>query len=91
VLLDGPRLLDLAGTTVAVIRRQPEGGGWPDQIAGAGVVVFGGTHVPTVDTVDGVLYINPGSPSLAQELTVGVLELGADGPTARIVPFERPG
>ncbi len=32
-----------------------------DARAGIDVIVFGHSHVPKIDTVDGVLYLNPGS------------------------------
>jgi putative phosphoesterase len=32
-----------------------------DALAGVDVVVSGHSHVPKIDTVDGVLYVNPGS------------------------------
>ena len=52
-------------------------------------VVFGHTHYPMVETHRGILFVNPGSPTLPMMVrklgTVGVLELTADGPRAEIV------
>ena len=52
-------------------------------------VVFGHTHFPMVETHRGIVFVNPGSPTLPKMLrklgTVGILELTAEGPTARIV------
>ena len=52
-------------------------------------VVFGHTHFPMVETNRGILFVNPGSPTLPKMVrklgTVGIMELTADGPTARIV------
>ena len=39
------------------------------------VVVFGGSHVPCLASAGGVLFVNPGSPSLAKSLSLGLLEV----------------
>ena len=39
------------------------------------VAVFGGTHVSFVGAVDGILFVNPGSPSLARERTLAILTI----------------
>lgn len=53
------------------------------------VVVFGYTHQALVEMHDGVLLINPGSPSLVGQQvrlgTVAILELSADSKEARII------
>ncbi len=53
------------------------------------VVVFGDTHDAMAEEVEGVLLVNPGSPSSTvhkRELgTVGILELGPQGKKARII------
>ena len=53
------------------------------------IVVFGYTHEAMVETHEGVLFVNPGSPSLiGQQVklgTVAILELTAERPVARIV------
>ena len=52
-------------------------------------VVFGHTHVPIVETHQGMLLVNPGSPTLPRQLrklgTVAVLELTPAGREAEIV------
>lgn len=52
-------------------------------------VVFGHTHVPIVETHQGILFVNPGSPTLPRQLrklgTVAVLELTPAGREAEIV------
>ena len=50
------------------------------------VVVFGGSHVPCVASSAGVLFVNPGSPSLAANLTAGRLNVADGVVSARIVP-----
>lgn len=56
-------------------------------------VVFGHTHYPMVEEHDGVLFINPGSPTLPKQIrrlgTVGILELTAEGREARIVDLAK--
>lgn len=52
-------------------------------------VIFGHTHFPMVETHRGILFVNPGSPTLPRMVrklgTVGILELTGEGPKARIV------
>ncbi len=53
------------------------------------VVIYGDTHVEAIDVVDGVLCVNPGSPTVPHNLntqlgTIGFLELGAGEPKAEI-------
>ena len=48
-------------------------------------VVFGGTHRASVERVDDVLFVNPGSPSLADRTSVAILELGAGGLAASVI------
>ncbi len=53
------------------------------------IVVFGYTHEAMVETHDGILFVNPGSPSLVGQQvrlgTVAILDLRAKGREARIV------
>ena len=52
-------------------------------------VVFGDTHVPMVERRQGILFVNPGSPTLPWQRrqlgTVGILEADGDGHEAWIV------
>ncbi len=53
------------------------------------VVVYGHSHVEAIDTIDGVLCVNPGSPTFPHNLetqlgTVGFLETNGDKPEATI-------
>ena len=53
------------------------------------VVIYGDSHVEAIDEYEGVLCINPGSPTFPHNLTtqlgtIGFLELGSDGPRASI-------
>ncbi|MDQ1402327.1 MAG: Calcineurin-like phosphoesterase superfamily domain, partial [Actinomycetota bacterium] len=54
-------------------------------IEGATTIVHGGTHKPTIEERDGILFINPGSPSLSEQPSVGLLEVVGDSMTGRIV------
>lgn len=53
-----------------------------DPGAGIGVIVSGHSHVPKIDTVGGVLYLNPGSAGPRRfklPITLATLELTPDG------------
>ena len=53
------------------------------------IVVFGYTHEAMVETHEGILLVNPGSPSLVGQQvrlgTVAVLDLAADSRQANII------
>ena len=53
------------------------------------IVVFGYTHEAMVETHQGVLFVNPGSPTMVKQImklgTVATLELTPQGPEARII------
>lgn len=78
--------LELAGVAVAMVHDAGARAGRPGRLArrfpGAGVVVFGHSHEPTLERVPGgPLLVNPGSPTHRRRQpfhTVGLLEL-ADG------------
>jgi putative phosphoesterase len=53
------------------------------------VLVYGDTHVEAIDEIDGMLCVNPGSPTYPHNLdvqlgTIGFLELGSGAPQASI-------
>jgi putative phosphoesterase len=52
-------------------------------------VVFGDTHIPMAETHQGVLFVNPGSPTLPRQQrelgTIAILETTSDGREATIV------
>jgi hypothetical protein len=87
-LLDGPRVVEHEGVRIGVINALGES---PDigSLFGeaVGVVVHGGTHEASVVSENGVLLVNPGSPSLAERVSVAVLEVGDGEPRATIVPL----
>ena len=53
------------------------------------IVVFGHTHYPVVEEFQGVLMLNPGSPSLPKQINrlgqVAILELGPDSKSAQVL------
>lgn len=84
-LSDGPTVVDAGGTAVLLAFQRPENEQVPD---GVGVVVFGGTHAAAIESDGGVLWVNPGSPSLSKATSVAVLTLGDGRPaTAEIIPL----
>ena len=78
----------------AIKRSFPSGESLPDALQGifgqpVDIVVFGYTHEAMVETHEGILLVNPGSPSLiGQQVrlgTVAILELTPESRAARIV------
>jgi uncharacterized protein len=86
-LVDGPIVVETGDVRIAVFRAEPGTG--DAGVSGADVVVYGSTHEPVVKVVDGVLFVNPGSPSLAKTRCVAVLELGGARPAVTLVPLPR--
>ncbi len=58
------------------------------------IVVFGHTHEALIEAYQGVLLVNPGSPTLpspaGRPATVAILELTPSGPQARVIEVPRP-
>jgi putative phosphoesterase len=50
------------------------------------VCVFGGSHVSVTLQDGGTLFVNPGSPTLADKKTLAVLSLAGGAPAVEIVP-----
>jgi putative phosphoesterase len=78
----------------AIRRSFPSGESLPEALQGifgqsVDIVVFGYTHEAMVETHEGILLVNPGSPSLiGQQVrlgTVAILELTAESREARII------
>ena len=53
------------------------------------VLIFGDSHIPVIERVEGVLLINPGSPTLPYGRpglgTIALLDISPEGPRAEIV------
>jgi putative phosphoesterase len=89
-LTDGPRVLTLDGVRVGLTFALPEDATQPGGAArlfGGPVAacIFGGTHAASIAEAAGVLFVNPGSPSLAKTCTAAILTLGRGRPSAEIV------
>ena len=60
------------------------------------VMIYGDTHVEQIDHIDGVLCVNPGSPTFPHNLnlqygTIGILDLGGERPGAEIFQITETG
>jgi predicted phosphodiesterase len=90
VLGDGPRVLTLGDMRLGLTFNLPEDAKTPEGAAGlfgepVAACIYGGTHEPRLDRVGGVLFVNPGSPSLAKRRTAAVLTADAGRVSAEIV------
>jgi putative phosphoesterase len=90
LLTDGPRLFVADGVRIGMIFTIGEGG--PSEATCADifgepidVCVYGGTHEANVAQVGGVLFVGPGSPSLAKRHTAAVLTVEHGRAAATIV------
>jgi uncharacterized protein len=84
--------LVLGGVRFIVAHRERDLGGSLDPVrAGARVAITGHSHVAAVGERDGVLWVNPGSPSFARggkPPSVALITVGPDGSVeAHIVPL----
>jgi putative phosphoesterase len=79
-LFDGPHWIEHAGSAIAVVNALGE-----QTFDDVAVVAHGGTHQASVERRAGQLVVNPGSPSLAETVTVAVLELDGGRAEATIV------
>jgi uncharacterized protein len=89
-LSDGPRVLNLGGARVGLTFNLPDDARSPEGAArffGGPVAacIYGGTHEARLDHIDGVLFVNPGSPSLAKRRTAAILTADAGRVSAEIV------
>lgn len=84
-LVDSPRVIEHAGLTIGVINALPDGT-TVEQLFGqqVDVVAHGGTHEASVVRDGGTLFVNPGSPSLADETSVAVVE-SSEGTTGATI------
>jgi len=80
-LFEGPHRLE-HGAAIAAVNTL--GGQTFDDVA---VVLHGGTHKPSIEHRADQLVVNPGSPSLAETVTVAVLEVDDGRAEAAIVPL----
>jgi len=86
-LFDGPQVVEAGGLAIGLVNTL--GDADPETLFGrpVDVVVHGGTHESSVETAGDRLSVNPGSPTLANEVTVAVLEISDGDPSATVVPL----
>ena len=79
-LQDGPVVVEIGGHRIGLAFSRPA------DFDDVEAVVFGGTHAASIEDVGGIPWVNPGSPSLAEQRTVAVLTLAPGAsPSAEIV------
>ena len=88
----GPRVLEIDGLRIGLTFKLPA-----DAMTGrtsaelfegpVAVCVYGGTHESRIEEIDGVIFVNPGSPSLAKTRTAAVLSISNRRALAEIVPI----
>jgi len=86
-LFDGPHVVEAGGVAIGMVNTL--GDADPAALFGrpVDVVVHGGTHEASIGRAGGVLSVNPGSPTLANEVSVAVLEIDGGTAEATIVPM----
>jgi putative phosphoesterase len=91
-LANGPRVLEVEGLRIGLTFMLPAdamtSGASAELFEGpVAACVYGGTHESRIEEVDGVLFVNPGSPSLAKTRTAAVLSISDKRVSAEIVPI----
>ena len=87
--LPGFDLFKVAGANIALIHNLSKLHINPSE-SGIRVVVYGHTHIPVVEHIDGVLYVNPGSagpPRFGRPRSVAILHINASGIDVEVVEF----
>jgi putative phosphoesterase len=90
VLGDGPRVLTLGDVRLGLTFNLPEEAMSAEGAAAlfggpVAACIYGGTHEPHLQDIGGVLFVNPGSPSLAKRRTAAVLTTDAGRVSAEIL------
>ena len=83
-------VVEIAGRRLLVIHDRKQIGILPAE-RGIDVVISGHSHRPGIERFDGVLYLNPGAAGPRRfrlPVTVGLMEVDAEGVTAEIVELE---
>ena len=91
-LANGPRVLEIEGLRIGLTFKLPANAMSPGASAElfdgpVAACVYGGTHESRVHEIDGVLFINPGSPSLSKARTAAVLSISNRRALAEIIPI----
>ena len=89
-LSDGPRVLSVGGARVGLTFNLPEEAMSADgasRLFGGPMAacLYGGTHEARLEDIGGVLFVNPGSPSLAKTRTAALLTIQDGHPSAQII------
>lgn len=94
------RVLNICGKRLGLIHCLGPLGDLPNFMeryfnGGVDIIVFGDTHVATVQTRNGILLVNPGSPAIPRGLvgvlgTVGILDVTDDTVEANIILIPSP-
>jgi len=87
-LVEGPHFIESEGTRIGLVNTL--GDHDPETLFSQriDVLVHGGTHEASIEHRGPLLLVNPGSPSLAQQVTVAILTTaGPSTPSATIVPL----
>jgi hypothetical protein len=89
-LSDGPRVMNAAGVRIGLTFALPGAAMSAEAAADffggpIGACVYGGTHEARLEEIGGVLFVNPGSPSLAKTRTTAILTIENGRATASIV------
>ena len=90
MLADGPRVLEIEGVRVGltfVLGEDAQSAEGAARLFDGPVAacIFGGTHAASIVETDGVLFVNPGSPSLAKTRTAAVLAIEGGKASAEIL------
>lgn len=96
-MLPAKELIDCAGRTVGLFHGEGPSGKVLERVIKefkkdkVDVVIFGHSHQPVNEVIDGVLYFNPGSPNdtiSAPYCSYGILEITSKGIKGKIVKLQ---
>ncbi|HEV8064883.1 MAG TPA: metallophosphoesterase family protein [Acidimicrobiales bacterium] len=84
-LLEGPQVVEIGGVVIGLVNWLGESE--PADVFGrrVDVVVHGGSHRAEITHAGGTVLVNPGSPTLADEVTVALLDTAWRPPKVEIV------
>lgn len=91
-LVDGARVLDVEGVRVGLtfaLAETSKSAAGVSRVFGGPVsaCVYGGTHEASIARIDEILFVNPGSPSLARSRTAALLMVEDGRARAEILPM----
>lgn len=87
-LRDSPQVIEHSGIVIGVINTMPEDANVAALFGrDVDVVAHGGTHEAKVHHDEVALFVNPGSPSLADKVSVAIVEVTDGVARASIIPL----